>query len=754
MSKTKLITLMITVFVLLLPALLWAGTIQLPDTGQTTCYDGAGNTITCPTPDQPLAQDGTYIINPLFYTENSDGTVTDNNTGLIWQKDDDTILHNRYQASGTYDATYNPTSRNVCGELGTGWRLPTKREMMSIVNFGAYSPAIDTTYFPTTKSMSYWSSTTGPYSPWGAWVVDFKGGAVDYYESTNYVYVRCVLGGQYPTQSLIDNGNGTVTDNATGLMWQQGENVSVTWEDGLSLCEELSLGGHTDWRLPNIKELESLTSETRNNPAIDTSFFAYATASAYLSSTTYTPVGSHWDMYYVNFNGGSVNTYGKSFSYNVRCVRGGQSGPSDGLVAYWSFDNCDATDDSGNGHNGTIRGNLMCTEGKKGKAFQFDGSSFIVLPDSRFLDGNCGATISAWVNYQASAEYCDYGCDWTWHMIIGSSDGRPWTDPLTLQFALNRARDFGFSDLAAGTSIRVDPLTDNVYLSQNTWHLVTATLEQTPAGSQMKIYKDRDLAQTVSSDQRVCISYDADMETVIGALNICFPGNQCYTQPWIGYIDELRVYNRAVTEAEIQALYSGEFIIVDSRAEWRYSDKEQPGWTEISFDDSQWNTGITPFDDHSVTGWCDFGGNGTNWPLYTSLYLRKNIDVKQQGDLTLRIAIDNDFFLYFDGNEVAAINSEGCPYKWQYEYNIPSVNAGTHTIAVKIMDRGDDNGFDLMVSQGEGRLSNLEVSPSSHDFGEVLVGQLPIFQGFILKNTGDAEIKISNIYLSALLSQR
>jgi len=168
------------------------------------------------------------------------------------------------------------------------------------------------------------------------------------------------------------------------------------------------------------------------------------------------------------------------------------------------------------------------------------------------------------------------------------------------------------------------------------------------------------------------------------------------SEDFSGLMDEVRIYNRTLTETEIKAL--AENVLVDSGAEWRYSETEQAGWTEISFDDSQWNIGITPFDDHSVTGWCAFGGNGTNWPLYTSFYLRKNIDVKQQGDLTLRIAIDNDFVLYFDGNEVAAINSEGCPYKWQHEYNIPSVNIGTHTIAVKITDRGDDNGFDMMVS--------------------------------------------------------
>lgn len=61
---------------------------KLPDTGQTTCYHPGGSVITCPPPGDPLAQDGSYDINPLSYTDNGDGTVTDNNTGLVWQQVD------------------------------------------------------------------------------------------------------------------------------------------------------------------------------------------------------------------------------------------------------------------------------------------------------------------------------------------------------------------------------------------------------------------------------------------------------------------------------------------------------------------------------------------------------------------------------------------------------------------------------------------------------------------------------------------
>jgi hypothetical protein len=122
--------------------------------------------------------------------------------------------------------------------------------------------------------------------------------------------------------SLVNNGNGTVTDNRTGLTWQQGEPGAMTWGSALSYCEGRSLGGHSDWRLPNIRELASLTDDTRYSPAIDTSFFPNAYASGYWSSTTcaYGP----YIACVVDFDGGDVSYGYKDLgSYYVRCVRGG-----------------------------------------------------------------------------------------------------------------------------------------------------------------------------------------------------------------------------------------------------------------------------------------------------------------------------------------------------------------------------------------------------------------------------------------------
>lgn len=284
---------------------------KLPDTGQTLCYDSSGNEISC----SGTGQDGEYNINPMSYTDNGNGTVIDNNTGLMWQQQDDGITRS-WDEAGTY-----------CGSLNlggkTGWRLPSKKELITLVDYSiALRPAINAV-FTNTKQSNYWSSTPYAEYPWGAWVVQFFDGAV-YGYFQNDVYVRCVRGYETPGPALVNNGNGiTVTDNRTGLIWQQGEAGAMTWDSALSYCKGLSLTGRGDWRLPNIKELESITSDLRYNPAIDTGFFPNAYAANYWSSTIYYVQSIEWIEYF--YSGYIPTDYMGNFNY-VRCVRGGQFG--------------------------------------------------------------------------------------------------------------------------------------------------------------------------------------------------------------------------------------------------------------------------------------------------------------------------------------------------------------------------------------------------------------------------------------------
>ena len=125
---------------------------------------------------------------------------------------------------------------------------------------------------------------------------------------------------------------GTITDNTTNLMWQQcsdglsgatcaaGTAATPTWDSALAYCESLSLGGFTDWRLPNLKELKSIADMTISNPSINATYFPNTIASYYWSSTSYAPdTTSAWLVY---FYIGSTNATNKSSTFYVRCVRG------------------------------------------------------------------------------------------------------------------------------------------------------------------------------------------------------------------------------------------------------------------------------------------------------------------------------------------------------------------------------------------------------------------------------------------------
>ena len=202
-------------------------TAPVPDTGQTKCYDVAGNVITCPSPGQALyGQDANYTINPMSYTK-LDGMVKDNVTGLIWEAKTNMDGVQNYNDPHDADNTYtwydsNPaTNGGYAGTPGEGtdtedfinalnsahfggysdWRLPTINELDSIVNNdipypGHPGPTINTTYFLNTVSSFYWSSTTYANYTSYAWGVYFDNGGDYGYDKSSGHYVRAVRGGQ------------------------------------------------------------------------------------------------------------------------------------------------------------------------------------------------------------------------------------------------------------------------------------------------------------------------------------------------------------------------------------------------------------------------------------------------------------------------------------------------------------------------------------------------------------------------------
>jgi hypothetical protein len=138
----------------------------------------------------------------LAFTEKGDGTVTDEKTGLTWQKVDDGKAYNWYMAAGVSDTKFNPGGASVCGDLRlagySDWRLPSKDELLTIVDSSIPEPGptIDAAHFPGTRPTVYWSSTKGEGQPGAGFGVVFRSGNIFIGYKGSLWYVRCVRGGR------------------------------------------------------------------------------------------------------------------------------------------------------------------------------------------------------------------------------------------------------------------------------------------------------------------------------------------------------------------------------------------------------------------------------------------------------------------------------------------------------------------------------------------------------------------------------
>lgn len=266
-----------------------ANTYNIVDTGQNKFYSNDSVISNLVQGDDFFGQDASYDINSPSYTDNNDGTITDNITGLVWLKDMGEKLS--YE-----EAMKKVNSINVGGH--NDWRVPTIKELYSLILFSgsvkgqkALYPFIDTKYFnqpigDTSKGereidAQTWSSTQyvgktmkNDETVFG---VNFVDGRIKGYPKynprtgePNKMYFRFVRGNEaYGKNNFSDNNNGTITDASTGLMWQQMDSSKgMNWKEALEYAQNLSLGGYDDWRLPNAKELQSIVDYTRS---VDTS---------------------------------------------------------------------------------------------------------------------------------------------------------------------------------------------------------------------------------------------------------------------------------------------------------------------------------------------------------------------------------------------------------------------------------------------------------------------------------------------------
>ncbi len=290
------------------------------DTGQGRCYDDTTE-IACPTEGEPFyGQDAQIDGNQPNYTANGDGTVSDSVSGLTWQQSADT------DGDGDIDVddklTYSEAilyCQNLTLAGQTDWRLPEIKQLYSLIDFGGTDPSgynstdpsglhpfIDTAYFDFAygdtsagerlidaqyASSTLYVSTTmnGSETMFGVNFVDgrIKGyptGPMPGQTEGKGFFVLCTRGNTgYGQNSFVDNGDGTITDRATGLMWAQNDSgAGLDWEEALVWVETRNASsylGYNDWRLPNAKELQSIVDysrspDTTNSAALDPLFRA------------------------------------------------------------------------------------------------------------------------------------------------------------------------------------------------------------------------------------------------------------------------------------------------------------------------------------------------------------------------------------------------------------------------------------------------------------------------------------------------
>jgi len=163
-------------------------------TGQPTCYDSDGNVVNCSgTGQDGDIQAGVAWPGPRF-TDNGDGTVSDNLTGLIWMDNANCIGADLWANALSYCNTLADGSCGLTDGSGTGdWRLPNIQELNSLIDLGETDPALPMGHpFSNVQSSFYWSSSTNTYSINYAWYADLHNGNVGYHYKYHNYYMWCV----------------------------------------------------------------------------------------------------------------------------------------------------------------------------------------------------------------------------------------------------------------------------------------------------------------------------------------------------------------------------------------------------------------------------------------------------------------------------------------------------------------------------------------------------------------------------------
>jgi hypothetical protein len=385
LHSSLIFSVLLSFFLFSLSTPVHSGTIELPQTGQTTCYNATGAEIAC----VGTGQDGDFLAGvawpePRFSVYNY-CSIVDNLTGLMWAVNPTALASN--PTFWAQAVIYPVSIQNLCGFAD--WRLPNINELQSLVN--AEQPDnwawLINNGFYLILPQYYWSSTTLERDSTQAWTLNMVDGSATTINKVNTDYIWPVRGTTNPMPPTVnppaqipqtgqtfsysppsyDDGyfqtgvpwpdprftviycdstgpcadqivdcdisssNNLVTDNLTGLVWSEDANLDglKTWTNALIYTEDLTVCGYVDWRLPNSKELFSLIDRSKSNPALPAlhpfTNTQSGAADIYWSSTTNADVPTEaWTLGLLD---GILTPAVKLNSSFAWPVRGGQTRP-------------------------------------------------------------------------------------------------------------------------------------------------------------------------------------------------------------------------------------------------------------------------------------------------------------------------------------------------------------------------------------------------------------------------------------------
>jgi hypothetical protein len=252
-----------------------------PDSPTVFCTDGslAG---TCPSAQQTaFGQDGNYDGPGNTYIE-TNGVVSDALLGIEWTR--------AFSGPSTWTAA-NTYCDGLDFDGKQDWRLPTRQELISIVDYGRYDPVLDVAVFdapPTASNKLFWTSRPHASSGQDHWIVNSQEGNVVGRSNILTAQVRCARGTTVTGTAMQLAGCDIIHDSFAGLGWQRWTSgQTYSWLGAIQYCEGLDQDGFSDWRLPSVKELETIVDASALNPAIDGNLFPGTPAEMFWTSTPF-----------------------------------------------------------------------------------------------------------------------------------------------------------------------------------------------------------------------------------------------------------------------------------------------------------------------------------------------------------------------------------------------------------------------------------------------------------------------------------